>query len=499
MSFESTTVDKEIVNVARLASKTESWRVDGSASVSVGFLSLGASGGGATSVTQTSQYSLQRISEATRKSAQSLKTLHRVEVRGVTETTTQNRMTRTITNPYRDRAVDLKAYQLLKVYSVETALTEVQPAIVARVTSMTFDREFVHSQSAFLRDHLLDPGLQDELDLAIKTPTIGSLSELAADLRKTARLALRWLFEETNVFDLPNQGFDANAPGGSYSARFVSATDPGNSAFNEALALKTPELLHVFTTMNFFYRVYEELRATPVDLDERAIGLAAALADDVTQRWERVASDAVRGADRLHDAMDYSHPVDVFRRLPGFLALVNGMLKPRLSQLEEASGQATEAAAIRIRAELAVERLKSHLTCNATYYVQQLLTYLSRRTLNQTISDFARRALSLLPVGVRRLFDSERAFVDREYIVIPALRSFNETDLQRVEKDFRIADLRTCEQVEVPTDGVHLEVVAGLCVLEDLPELPSTVASIGIREASVNVSTTVDPNVATDE
>lgn len=76
-SLENTTIDREIVNVARSSSRSENWNISANASISIGSVaSLGASGGTSGSTTLSSQFSLQQISEATRKSAQSLKTLH---------------------------------------------------------------------------------------------------------------------------------------------------------------------------------------------------------------------------------------------------------------------------------------------------------------------------------------------------------------------------------------------------------------------------------------
>jgi hypothetical protein len=81
-SFEATIQDKETVNVARSTSKTTNWHADATGQIagSVG-RSLGFSGGYSKNVSQTSQYSLNRITETTQKSAQTLKTLHKIEVK----------------------------------------------------------------------------------------------------------------------------------------------------------------------------------------------------------------------------------------------------------------------------------------------------------------------------------------------------------------------------------------------------------------------------------
>src|SRR5215831_2505434 len=123
---ESTTIDKEVMSVARSASHNHSWHVDGSGSFSYGPASATVSAGVSDSVTQTSQSSMEHTNEATKKSAHTLKTLHKVEVRGVTEGAISNRMTRKISNPYRDRTLSVNVFQLVKQFSVETKVDEVR-------------------------------------------------------------------------------------------------------------------------------------------------------------------------------------------------------------------------------------------------------------------------------------------------------------------------------------------------------------------------------------
>src|SRR5262245_20754600 len=83
-STESTTVDKEVVNTVQSLSKTQEWHVDGSASYGIpDKLSIEARAGFRRSTTETSQTTIDHTSEVTNKSAHNLKTLHKIELRGV--------------------------------------------------------------------------------------------------------------------------------------------------------------------------------------------------------------------------------------------------------------------------------------------------------------------------------------------------------------------------------------------------------------------------------
>ena len=99
-SSESTTSDKEAINVARATTKSSGWHVDVTGEVTVGYASLKTTAGFQNTVRETNQQAVNLISERTKKSAHSLEALHKIEVRGVTETTINNRMTRVIKNPY---------------------------------------------------------------------------------------------------------------------------------------------------------------------------------------------------------------------------------------------------------------------------------------------------------------------------------------------------------------------------------------------------------------
>ena len=99
-STEAALHDTEAMNIARSNTTTTNWHVDHQGAISV---PLGSAGlkldaahqlGYTKSVTDTSQYSQNRVSERTQKSAQSLKTLHKIEVKGASESIVQDRQLR---------------------------------------------------------------------------------------------------------------------------------------------------------------------------------------------------------------------------------------------------------------------------------------------------------------------------------------------------------------------------------------------------------------------
>ena len=494
-SIESTTSDKEVVNVARSSSKTENWHVDGNGGFNIGIVSLGASAGITESTTDNSQSSLQHITEATRKSAHSLKTLHKIEVRGVTEGLIQNRMTRVIKNPYPDRALSLNIFQLIKHFSVQTALVEIRPSLIIQVNGLDFDNHFVVSNSNFLRDELLDPSLVDELPTAL----LGAKPLPHASLdaaRNIAKLALRYLYDQPNIFNVPSirvfdyrtippriQDVDPNPPDTCFDDQMQ------HSGFDDAQA---NDFAQLFTVLNLLFKVYQELQgnAPPAPtLDDNAIAMAKTLADNIGTNW---ATPTDLG--HVRNILDENDFTEIFRRLSGFLAIVNGMLNPLLTAADDAQ-KAVQAQA---DAGFALQRLKDHLCCHKNYYIQRFLAYIAQRTNNQDLIDFVRNVIARtgLPSVSFQFFDLERTFVDRQQIVVPGLRFLQADEITEIDNIFGVNNtvflfgdiVPTVVEVEVPTDGIHLEAAKGACVLDELPPQTGKSVEISIHDASLKVN-----------
>lgn len=489
-STESTTMDKEVVNVVRSATKTQNWRVDGSGALSLGkWLGIQVSGGASGSNTQSVQNSIQHITEATKKSAHSLKTLHKIEVRGVTEGLIQNRMTRVIKNPYLDRTLSVNVFQLIKHFSVKTTLVEVRSALSIQVDKIIFDNDFVVANANFLRDSLLDQSLIDELPEAIEGAKPMPPTDIIQSALTTAKDAFHFLYVEPNIFDLPSETPDENDPTSSFHAKETG------SGYDDALE-QGPETIIIFTILNFFWKVYQKKLSDNV-LDADAIALAVTLADSVSTMWSTFQSNA----DALNKLLDSEDLTEIFRRLSGFLAMVNGMLKPLVpsSALQEAAVKEHE------KGGFVLKRLLAHLNCHKNYYIQQFLLYTARKTNNQDIVDFVTQVISAVIKAsgaqlskIFELYDVQRSYIDRQEIVVPAFQALEDYQIIRMNAYLSTATASyefsrdqikpSVVEIEVPTDGIHLEAAAGACVLRQLPAQAEKSVEFTIHDASLKAS-----------
>ncbi|WPS86360.1 hypothetical protein SMD22_17860 [Brevibacillus halotolerans] len=483
-SEESTTVDKEALNVTRSSTKTEKWHVNGNGRISIGNpLSLGgqlgADAGFDRSTQLTAQVTLNQIHEATKKSAHSLKTLHKVEVRGFSEDVFDKRITRVIRNPYPDRTLSLNVFQLVKHYKVTSQLSDQIFALFISINNLEFDDQFIGAYIDFLRNHLLDPVLVDELPLAFKGAQLSVKRAL-----DVAKMALHYLYDEPNIFQLPpiqinsNQWEDPNLPATSYDVSdFIGFSGFSDlSGFKDSLESDNhprESIPQIFTIMNMYYKIYKD-KVSDGTLTEYAIDLALSLDQGVGALWKGIQNNKI-----ITEIMDNGSFTECFRRLSGFLALVEGMLKPVVSIDEEKEMIQKRSAALN-----ALNRVKDHLHCNRNYYIQKLLIHLERSTESNAITEFVDLIIERLNVPdtvkkqLRQLLDIQRAYVDRQQIIVPAYRSILLGQL--VEFSFALSGGSgniilpepippLVQQIEVPCDGVHIEVAQGLCRLREVP------------------------------
>jgi hypothetical protein len=493
-STESTTSDKEAVNVTRASSKTDNWHVDTSGTLTCGWATLNASAGYSRSVTESNQQSINRMTETTKKSAQNLKTLHKIQVRGVTETLVTNRMTRVVRNPYPDRTMSVNVFQMLKHFSVSTALTETRLGVILRVDGLDFGADFVLANTDFLRGQLLDSAMIDDLLDATK----GAQPPVSTDTLKQAGLiaqrALYHLFENATMFNMPNvAGQDPNSPATSFNASIT-----GNfldSGLGDALS---NHLEYEFATLSFYNQLYRDPAFTAADVNN-AISLATTLASEISSKFTTSYPDLTKdpGDSDLRQIMDEHQFTEVFRRVPGFLAMVNGMLVPLLDPVKQ------EQADLKARqnANFALGRLLQHLKCNQHYYIQQYLGYIYAKTSGQAIIDFANSALafldnkSLLPSFLQLAdLDVDRTFIDRQRVVVPGLNPLTGRQLSIIGTELfgsggTVVDpVPTVLDLEVPADGIHLEVAEGACVLANVP--PPNILSVGFDVQNAKLTVT---------
>ncbi len=200
-SFDSTLIDKDVVNITRSTSKSESWGIDGQASLSLGSVfNLGLSGNYAESTQSTSQRAVQMMNESTQKSSRSLRATHKIEVKESTEEFEDRKLNRTIINPYYDRTVTIKIFNLLKKYCVECALVRVEPCLIVNIDKLTFDRNFIYANQDFLSNMLLDSELRVDLSTSLESVSDLRLKDNQEEIFKVAEICTKYFFDEDNIF-----------------------------------------------------------------------------------------------------------------------------------------------------------------------------------------------------------------------------------------------------------------------------------------------------------
>jgi hypothetical protein len=509
-SSESTTIDKETVNVVRASSRSDNWHVDTSGQVTCGYASIGVNAGLSGSVHSSNQQAINQITDTTKKSAQSLKTSHKIEVRGVSEGLIQNRMTRQITNPYRDRSLSLNVYHLLKHYSVQTSLSEIRCALVFKINALTFDSNFVVTEADFLQNVLLDPALAADLTTALRAAQVAVSSEIETETTLVARQALKYLFVVPNMFNVtdtvPPAAHSFNDPANSFNA---SLGDGSALIRAEETAVNLSIILAIVT---FFYAVAMENAPPPgggpvavryMDVGNNAITLATALAASIGPKWSALYPDQGnpnmdhREMSTVMGAVGGTY-TEIFRRIPGFLAMVASVLTPLIDPAKSEALDAQQHAA-----DMSVlGRLIQHLRDNQNYYCQQYLRYAREKTVNQAIVDFASLQLSALEAEVQqdpqllggaqiKDFDVDQAFVDRQEIVVPGYLPLSDAQVTAVantlfeDEDLVLQPASTVVDLDVPADGIHLEVAPGACLLPDVPSPPNLPIDASLKEGKV--------------
>ena len=484
-STEATIVDRDVINITRSSSQTNNWEVSTNSSVSIpvygAIVNFGASGGLSGSATRTANATSEQVNEATNKSASNLRALHRIEVSESREAFEEQDRSRRVVNPYRDRSLLVKIYAVAKQYCVDFTLKATQPVLVLDIGEMDFDRDFVLGNAAFLDAYLIDRRLALELPEALEAVVEASDISSAAELEELAGLALRYLFDEPDVFSVPAIGSqDANAPDSSFDAG-LSKSGLGDAVANE--------LGMVFTTLNWFFRLYRNEAGNDPQLATRiALAMDASLHD----RWF-----GIEETDAVSNVLDTSDRTEAFRRLGGFLAFVSGTIRPLVRPAED---EKSRVAASR-RADFVISRTVAHLRCHQDYYIARYLENLSAITRGVSLVDFVQKTLDRLPQmpgtaeAIGALFAVEQAFVDRNTIVIPG-RCVYSPDASRAfaaridgddASDLPFGILRA-QEVLMPTEGAHLEPVAGRCVLGDVPDPADTDRiDIGTTESPVEV------------
>jgi hypothetical protein len=431
----------------------------------------------------------------------------------------------------------VNVFQLLKHFSVQTSLVDLRGAMIFRINALIFNSDFVARHVDFLRNTLVDGALVDELPSAIQgaKPIVQSGARDSGTVM--AKLALRYLFNldelenwsPSNILDLvsPDGAADQNDPQESFKqhqGQSASPPPPGLSAGDIALGILTggaslvpvatadaykafmenekkiqassgfdtavrTKASALFATLAYFNAVVHEPGV--LDSGENAILLASALASDLQLQWDKLFPDPTK-SDELHAMMSSANFTEVFRRVPGFVAMVREIVRP----LVEPAGADSQAIAAHNQDVFTLARLVGHLNDYAGYYTERFLHYLYDTTSNQAIIDFATGAIQNVVFSFDFTptdFDVDHAFLVRREIVIPGFANLDSAALSAVgqalgqKSDPPPLPVFTVEDIETPCDGVHFEVAPGACVLDSVPAevlFPASLTGLSIAVPS---------------
>jgi hypothetical protein len=468
---ESTVADKDVLNVTRSSSTTNNWSVDGNGSIGMKDYGAGITASVSETVTDASTSSAQRSRESTEKSASNLRTLQKIQVREMTEVTTEAATARRIPNPYRDRSLRLDVYEMAKQYCVEFHLAEIVPVMILRIEELEFDRQFVLTNAAFLTDELIDRTLELELTEALQVTTNLRLEGAENRAEEVALLALEYLFAGPPMF---NFGQIPGAPAG------WNENDPASS-FEEPLEwwsglqdATDNRTGVIFSTLAFFNQLYGNNVVNVVPNNGHlAVELAMSLDQALAPRWI-----GVEESQEIANSIDEREATEVIRRLGGFLTMTSGVLRPLLQPAEE-EREARQAAE---RAEFVINRVVDHLRCHARYYTDRYLHHIGARTRMRAVFRLAEEVIrEHMPGGAANVldaFDPEAAFLDSNRIVVPVRVTPTPDEIGELlerfhEKAPKIEFGRLdVHQLTIPTDGAHVEPSPGSCILDGVSVEP---------------------------
>jgi hypothetical protein len=230
----------------------------------------------------------------------------------------------------------------------------------------------------------------------------------------------------------------------------------------------------------------------PGQLDgDNAILLAMALATELQLQWDKLYPDPIK-SDELQVMMSSANFTEVFRRVPGFVAMIREIVRP----LVEPAGADSKAIAAHNQDVFTLSRLIDHLKTYSAYYTERFLRYVADATSNQAIVDFATNALANVVFSFNfdiNDFDLDRSFLVRREIVVPGLATLDDKSLSKIgpalgaQADQVVLPVPTVEDIETACDGVHFEVAPGVCVLKDVPvETPSV--ELNLQGASLKAA-----------
>jgi hypothetical protein len=176
--------------------------------------------------------------------------------------------------------------------------------------------------------------------------------------------------------------------------------------------------------------------------------------------------------------------------------MVENLLKPLLKPIDS-EREAKQAAD---RAGYVIERVVKHLSCLKSYYMFEFLSYITDLSKGYAMADALKQALDLpganVAANILDFFDLKSGFLDGLQFVVPFRERFELQDVVafisivtgREEEEIGSFKM-TSDNLIVPTDGIHIEPVAGSCILAELPPLASSL-NADIRITGSNLDQT---------
>lgn len=486
--------DKESINIANTSARSANWSVSGSGGFSMYGIGISASATTSQAINTTTASTINSIHETTLKSSQKVTTQTKVQIRGVTETTVEARQTRILRNPFPDRALDLSLYEIVKKFSVQTSQHAVSLMITATLEAINFTEAFISSNQAFLQDALLDADLQSVL------PTlVGALRQARPATEQAAADAAlstleQYLFEDRpGVQPYHNADTNNDTPINAFTNANVHPpptwTDQSTSAAGVAAGLSSSAGMEIYLNLQMYWMMMGGFAGTPSGLPQwpafpaDRLQLMQGLAAAVRDAWQNRLADG----DRMN-LMNQTNRTEIFRRIPGFLKLYDDLLGNLVIPQPDMTTVALTNAVV------------NHLNCNADYYTAQYLRYLWNRLgsvfvirlVNDTLSSvFPPSGGTYMPDNSRpylNLYEVENVQRHGLSVMIPLrfdqLPSSASSPLPNFASGLTqlnaaitgsTAAAPAAAEVIVPAEGLHLEPVAGACVLQNVPPAPPAV------------------------
>jgi hypothetical protein len=478
--------DKESINVANTSARTANWSVSGTGSFSLYGLGASASVTDSNTVSNSTTSTVNNIHETTVKSTKKVTTQTKLQIRGVTETTVEARQTRVLKNPFPDRVLALNLYEIAKKFTVKTYqpdLSYLRLMITATVQAIDFTQAFVSSNQAFLQDALLDTQLQSVLPTIVSALQQAQILAGPQDINNKLDALERYLFENR----LGAQPFyNPSGPPTGPDEPSVNLTVAGDfEAANAAFEQGTLAFELYLTLFSYWMIMYGAKYGPDAEIAPKFTGpwpgiypadrlqLMQGLAKRVRELWDGIG--ALDDSKRLQ-LLDQRHISEIFRRVTGFLELYDNLLGDvvRIPQ--------PDAATVAL-----INSLLNHLNCSADYYTEQYIRFAWNRLGSTFVICLTNDILSSLfppPANSNYVPDTSRPYLNLYQvedvhrnglsILIPLQRVPDNSTipnfivgLNGLKKAIQDATLPAAQQAEVivPAEGVHIEPVAGDCVL----------------------------------